>query len=250
MELAFIIEKFGLILVIFLVSLTIAAYSTLAERKIAGFLQDRVGPNRAGPGGMFQPLADGLKMFFDEPFFPDNGYDDKDWKNDFQLTLHIQDDLKPITKSGNIFLTNIHRVFFNEEPEQNFETTFLGVKPKPDADTSKGLDLGKVMRSDKIKDLVVLNDEAHHIHDSSLAWFKSIEDISNKLKLKNGNGISLQADYSATPKHNNGAIFVQTICDYPLVEAIKQNVVKSPVLPDEASRQKIQEKDSSYFEER
>jgi len=60
----------------------------------------------------------------------------------------------------------------------------------------------------------------------------------------------LQADYSATPKHNNGAIFVQTICDYPLVEAIKQNVVKSPVLPDEASRQKIQEKDSSDFVER
>ena len=192
----------------------------------------------------------GLKMFFEEPFFPDNGYNDQDWQNDFQLTLHIQDDLKPITESGNIFLTNIHRVFFNDDPEQSFETTFLGVKPKPDADTSKGLDLGKVMRSDKIKDLVVLNDEAHHIHDSSLAWFKSIEDISNKLKLKNGNGISLQADFSATPKHNNGAIFVQTICDYPLVEAIKQNVVKSPVLPDEASRQKIQEKDSSDFVER
>ncbi len=193
---------------------------------------------------------DGLKMFFDEPFIPDNGFDDKDWKNDFLLTLHIQDDLKPITESGNIFLTNIHRVFFNEEPEQSFETTFLGVKPKPDADTSKGLDLGKILRSDKIKNLVVLNDEAHHIHDSSLAWFKSIEDINNKLKLKTGNGISLQADYTATPRHNNGAIFVQTICDYPLVEAIKHNVVKSPVLPDEASRQKIQEKDSNDFVER
>jgi type III restriction enzyme len=193
---------------------------------------------------------DGLKMFFDEPFIPDNGFDDKDWKNDFQLTLHIQDDLKSITESGNIFLTNIHRVFFNEEPEQSFETTFLGVKPKPDADTSKGLDLGKVLRSDKIKNLVVLNDEAHHIHDSSLAWFTSIEDINNKIKLKTGNGISLQADYTATPRHNNGAIFVQTICDYPLVEAIKHNVVKSPVLPDEASRQKIQEKDSNDFVER
>jgi len=193
---------------------------------------------------------DNLKMFFDEPFIPENGFDDKDWKNDFLLTLHIQDDLKPITESGNIFLTNIHRVFFNEDPQQSFETTFLGIKPKPDADTSKGLDLGKVLRSDKIKDLVVLNDEAHHIHDPSLAWFKSIEDISNKLKLKNGNGISLQTDFSATPKHNNGAIFVQTICDYPLVEAIKQNVVKSPVLPDEASRHKIQEKDSSDFVER
>lgn len=193
---------------------------------------------------------DGLKMFIGEPFLPDNGFDDKDWKNDFQLTLHIQDELKPITSSGNIFLTNIHRVFFNEAPEQSFETTFLGVKPKPNADTSKGLDLGKVLRSDKIKDLVILNDEAHHIHDPSLAWFKNIEDISNKLKLKTGNGISLQADYSATPKHNTGAIFVQTICDYPLVEAIRQNVVKSPVLPDEASRQKIQEKDSSDFVER
>ncbi|MCF6331682.1 MAG: DEAD/DEAH box helicase family protein [Draconibacterium sp.] len=193
---------------------------------------------------------DGLKMFFEEPFLPENGVGDKDWKNDFQLTLHIQDELKPITETGNIFLTNIHRVFFNEETEQSFENTFLGVKPKPDADTSKGLDLGKVLRSDKIKDLLVLNDEAHHIHDSSLAWFKSIEDISNKLKLKTGYGIGLQTDFSATPKHNNGAIFVQTICDYPLVEAIKQNVVKSPVLPDEASRQKIQEKDSSDFIER
>ncbi len=193
---------------------------------------------------------DGLKMFFDEPFIPENGFNDLDWKNDFQLTLHIQDELRPITESGNIFLTNIHRVCFNEEPEETFETTFLGVKPKPNADTSKGLDLGKVLRSSKIKDLVVLNDEAHHIHDKSLAWFKNIEDISNKLKLKNGNGISLQADYTATPKHNNGAIFVQTICDYPLVEAIKQNVVKSPVLPDEASRQKIKEKESSDFVER
>lgn len=70
MELALILEKFIFITVIFLVSLGVAAYSTLAERKIAGFLQDRVGPNRAGPGGMFQPLADGLKMFFKEEIIP------------------------------------------------------------------------------------------------------------------------------------------------------------------------------------
>lgn len=70
MELAFIIEKFVLVTVLFLITLTVAAYSTLAERKIAGYLQDRVGPNRAGPGGMFQPLADGLKMFFKEEIIP------------------------------------------------------------------------------------------------------------------------------------------------------------------------------------
>jgi type III restriction enzyme len=192
----------------------------------------------------------GLKMFLEEPFVPDNGYEDKDWKNDFQISLHIQDDVRPITETGNIFLTNIHRVFLNEEPEQTLETTFLGIKPKPDADVSRGMDLGKILRSDKIKNLVALNDEAHHIHDTDLAWYKNLEDINNKLKLKSGNGLSLQVDFSATPKHNNGAIFVQTICDYPLVEAIHQRVVKTPVLPDEASRQKINEKESNDFIER
>ena len=53
-----------------MISLGVAAYSTLAERKIAGYLQDRVGPSRAGWGGMFQPLADGLKMFFKEEIIP------------------------------------------------------------------------------------------------------------------------------------------------------------------------------------
>ncbi|MFN8406844.1 MAG: NADH-quinone oxidoreductase subunit NuoH [Sphingobacteriaceae bacterium] len=71
MELAFIIEKFVLITVIFALSLVVAMYSTLAERKIAAFLQDRVGPNRAGPGGLFQPLADGAKMFFKEEIIPE-----------------------------------------------------------------------------------------------------------------------------------------------------------------------------------
>ena len=53
-----------------MISLGVAAYSTLAERKIAGYLQDRVGPSRAGWGGMYQPLADGLKMFFKEEIIP------------------------------------------------------------------------------------------------------------------------------------------------------------------------------------
>lgn len=191
-----------------------------------------------------------LKMFLSEPFIPENGFDDKDWKSDFQPTVHFQDDLKQISENGNIFLTNIHRVFFNEMPQETIESTFLGLKPKPDADISKGLDLGRLLRSDKIKDLFILNDEAHHIHDKNLAWFKNIEDINNKLKLKTGKGICLQADFTATPKHNNGSIFVQTICDYPLVEAIQQNVVKTPVLPDEASREKIHEKESVDFVER
>jgi NADH-quinone oxidoreductase subunit H len=70
MDIAFVVEKFVFITVIFALSLVVAMYSTLAERKIAAFLQDRVGPNRAGPGGMFQPLADGVKMFLKEEIIP------------------------------------------------------------------------------------------------------------------------------------------------------------------------------------
>ncbi len=58
------------ILVIFGVTLLIATYSTYAERKVAAFIQDRVGPNRAGPFGLLQPLADAGKMFFKEEFIP------------------------------------------------------------------------------------------------------------------------------------------------------------------------------------
>jgi len=193
---------------------------------------------------------EGLRMFFAEPFLPDDGYGDREWRSDFQPTLHLQDEVKPITETGNIFLTNIHRVFVSDATSLTVEETFLGIKPKADADTSKGVDLGKILRSGQIKDLVVVNDEAHHIHDDDLEWYKSIEDINNHLRLSQGKGLSLQADFTATPKHTNGAIFPQTICDFPLVEAIRQNVVKSPTLPDEASRVKVAEQDSKDFTER
>lgn len=67
-----ILIKFGLIVVIFLISLVVAMYSTYAERKVAAFFQDRVGPNRAGPWGILQPLADGGKMFLKEEIIPTN----------------------------------------------------------------------------------------------------------------------------------------------------------------------------------
>jgi len=70
MDSAFIIEKSVVILVVFAITMLMAMYSTWAERKVAAFLQDRVGPNRAGWGGLFQPLADGLKLFAKEEFEP------------------------------------------------------------------------------------------------------------------------------------------------------------------------------------
>jgi len=193
----------------------------------------------------------GLRIFFEDPVLPDNGVDGQNWRDDFQLTLHVQDEVRITHPVGNIFLTNIHRVYSGEDipPSSDDEDTmdyFLGKRPTG-ATTDSKVDLGMIVRD--IDELMVINDEAHHIHDSRLAWFKSIEDIHNRLKQK-GDALSLQIDVTATPKHNNGGIFVQTIADYPLVEAISQNVVKHPVVPDAPSRAKLVERQSAKYTEK
>jgi len=193
----------------------------------------------------------GLHIFFDDPVLPDNGFEGRNWRDDFQLTLHKQDDVRITHPTGNIFLTNIHRVYSGDDipPSPDDENTmdyFLGKRPTGKT-TDSNVDLGMIVR--EIDELMVLNDEAHHIHDARLAWFKSIQDIHNRL-LQKGAELSLQVDVTATPKHNNGAIFVQTIADYPLVEAISQNVVKHPVLPDAASRSKLHEQKSAKYTEK
>ena len=70
-EWAFLMEKIALITIILLISFGVAAYATWGERKVAAVMQDRLGPNRAGFMGLFQPLADGLKLFFKEEIIPD-----------------------------------------------------------------------------------------------------------------------------------------------------------------------------------
>lgn len=70
MNIEFIIYKLLFAVIILMLSLVVAMYATLAERKVAGFFQDRLGPNRAGIFGLLQPVADGVKLFFKEEFMP------------------------------------------------------------------------------------------------------------------------------------------------------------------------------------
>lgn len=197
---------------------------------------------------------DGLRIFFNDPILPQNGHNGRNWRDDFQLTLHLQDDIRIIRETGNIFLTNIHRVFLGEVRDPTLEDSDLrdyflapfGEKPSGQTTDTKS-DLGEIIR--EVEELAIFNDEAHHIHDSRMAWFKSIQDIHHKM-LQKERRLALQVDVTATPRHDNGAIFVQTVSDYPLVEAIHQNVVKHPVLPDAASRARLAERKSASFTER
>lgn len=189
---------------------------------------------------------EGLKIFNNDPMIPPNQYSGKNWN--FFPKVHIQDQIGSLSNEGNIFLTNVQRfsVRAKNTNKNDMSDFFLGEKP-----SSTKID-NKILVRDIVKeldDLIILNDEAHHVHDSSLAWYKIIENIHLNL-LQNNKKLPLQIDVTATPKHQNGNIFVQTISDYPLVEAIAQNVVKTPILPDEVSRGKLKENTSSKFSER
>ncbi len=109
----------------------------------------------------------GLRIFFQDPVLPDNGFDGRNWRDDFQLTLHMQDEVRVTHPTGNIFLTNIHRVYSGDDipPSPDDDNTmdyFLGKRPTG-ATTDSKVDLGMIVRD--IDELMVLNDEAHHIHD-------------------------------------------------------------------------------------
>jgi type III restriction enzyme len=192
---------------------------------------------------------DGLSIFFSDPVLPPAGWGGRNWRGDFAPQLHIQDDVGPLSPDGNIFLSNIHRVYgasSDEEEVVDVKEFFLGAAPKTDTSGAGKL----ASRLAQLDDLVVLNDEAHHIHDSSLAWFRAIEELDMGLRRRTrGKGLALQLDVTATPKKSSGAVFPQTVSSYPLVEAIRQGVVKTPVLPDEKSRNSLRVQPSSKFSE-
>jgi len=81
-------------------------------------------------------------------------------------------------------------------------------------------------RIKSLPDLVVMNDEAHHVHDEDLEWNKTLSGIHQALP----GGLALWLDFSATPKDQNGSYFPWIICDYPLAQAIEDRIVKAPLI--------------------
>ncbi|MEP7153850.1 MAG: hypothetical protein ABI856_19260 [Nitrospira sp.] len=116
----------------------------------------------------------GIAPFFNDPISPSNGHEERNWRDDFQLTLHIQDDIRVVRGTGNLFLTNIHRVFLDEVAAPSLEDDdlrnyFLSpFGPKPvDKTTDSNTDLDEIVR--EIEELAIFNDEAHYIHNPKMA---------------------------------------------------------------------------------
>jgi type III restriction enzyme len=129
------------------------------------------------------------------------------------------------TPLGALYLSNVQQFYEREtgdgdEPEEL--TAVLGQKPPAQSMSVEDFDLRIVKRGGPI---VVINDEAHHTHDEESEWNKMIRGLHSGVS----GGLAAQMDFTATPRHSKGQLFSWTVFDYPLKQAIIDNVVKRPL---------------------
>ena len=173
-----------------------------------------------------QDFGDDGKIFREDPVIP------PEWRDDWQVEVVTRDDPSDsVVRDGALFLTNVQQMYDRSTWRRNREPRRLRDvigEPVVDADVSAGRMIRQAL--EKRRDLMVMNDEGHHVHDRSLRWWESIEDLDASLRNRTGRGLRGQMDFSATPKHNDGKLFNHVIVDYPIAQAISDGVVKRPHL--------------------
>lgn len=130
------------------------------------------------------------------------------------------------SSQGALYLANIQKFYERpENPDDDEPDEMLGVLgPKPVAETERPDDFDRRIAG-RGGPCVVLNDEGHHTHDEGSEWSKVIR----RLHVAVPGGIAAQFDYSATPRYAKGGLFTWTVSDYPLKQAIIDNIVKRPM---------------------
>jgi type III restriction enzyme len=130
------------------------------------------------------------RIFYELPLIP------PEWRGAFAQKVILRGEATEPDPSSNLSLTNIHQLYESRDQEwtpQNAVEMLLGRKPIKDLTASQRSMLERIK---SLQDLIVLNDEAHHVHDEDLAWSQSLLAIHRTLPA----GLSLWLDFSATPK--------------------------------------------------
>lgn len=164
------------------------------------------------------------------------------WQFDLRVILRGET-IEP-AGSGNLFVTNIQQLYESgsQWTAKNALDRLLGRKPTGDATQGRRM----LERIRELDSLVVMNDEAHHVHDDELEWNKTLLGLHRRLR----RGLDLWLDLSATPKFQTGVYFPWIVCDYPLAQAVEDRIVKSPVIlhmvdspdPDHVTRDNVIDK--------
>jgi type III restriction enzyme len=166
---------------------------------------------------------DSARIFHGLPMIP------PEWKSRFGLQVILRGDAREPGPEGNLFLTNIQQIYEDNGPPPgpiNPVAALLGKVPKPSLDTATPM----LERVKRLPNLMVLNDEAHHVHDDDLAWSQTLLALHDNLKRKGAGGLAAWLDFTATPKNQNGTFFHWIVVDYPLAQAVEDRIVKTPLI--------------------
>ena len=161
------------------------------------------------------------RIFHELPLIP------PEWRSKFSLKVILRGEATEPDPVDNLFLTNIQQLYgYHDKPwvPENPVAAVLG--PKPPQDLASSGQRSMLERVKSLKDVLVINDEAHHVHDEELKWTQTLLDIRNALP----GGISAWLDFTATPKDQKGMFFPWTVCDYPLAQAVEDQIVKAPLI--------------------
>jgi len=160
------------------------------------------------------------KIFYDLPLIPPA------WKPFWNIKVTLREDDSPLNPSGNLIVNNIQQLYESRKIEWAPETIvddILGRSPQKNLTKSPEILIDKIK---KLDNLMVINDEAHHVHDEDLEWPKTLISIHKSLP----DGINLWLDFSATPKTQSGTYYPWIIVDYPLAQAVEDRIVKAPLI--------------------
>ncbi len=171
-----------------------------------------------------------LKVFHQDPVLP------PEWKSDFLFNVKavMQDEAGGEAAHGVIYVSNIHQLYASRDETKDNEITSAIFGPP--VKRTKVYDGGASLRQ-RIAghgSIMVLNDEAHHLHDPDLAWNTAIETLHTQMIQVGQRGVIAQLDFTATPKHNDGKLLRHIVCDFPLGEAVDAGIVKVPVIGESA----------------
>lgn len=163
---------------------------------------------------------EGGRIFKTDPVIPD------ELQVYWDLECYMRGEAERSGSQGALYLTNIQQFHerngSTDDDEPAEMTAVLGPKPPARQTEVEDFDKRVIARGGSC---VVINDEAHHTHDEKLKWNEFIRNLDGSL----GTGSVIQLDFTATPRYSKGQLFTWTVYDYPLKQAIIDNIVKRPM---------------------
>ncbi|HRS75168.1 MAG TPA: DEAD/DEAH box helicase family protein, partial [Anaerolineaceae bacterium] len=152
-----------------------------------------IAPNLTVFERLKQDFGDG-RVFDTDPLIPSA------WRGDWNRSVVLQDEASGAATGGTLYLTNIHRLF--EKKSRGRAEKDLYPWAGPAVSRASALDTGEALRKRVTShpDLMVINDQAHHLWDPDSAWVEALDFLNKAYKQRNGHGLAAQLDFSATPK--------------------------------------------------